>query len=85
MPPRPRPRHPASQRTGGQRGVERLQARLLLAQHGVAAGDVVLGDAVDLGDAGEVVAQVVLGLQGKHVLKVNQRLESRGRGVRREG
>lgn len=45
-----------------------------LVQGGVAAGDVVLGDAVHVGHAGEVVTQVVLGLQAQHVLKVDEGL-----------
>lgn len=43
-----------------------------LAQHGVAAGHVVLRDLVDGGDAAEVVAHVVAWLQGEDVLKVNE-------------
>ena len=35
-------------RTSGQRGIERLQPAVCALQHGVAAGDVVLGDTVDL-------------------------------------
>mmetsp|Transcript_14255 Transcript_14255/g.43061 ORF Transcript_14255/g.43061 Transcript_14255/m.43061 type:complete len:266 (+) Transcript_14255:1362-2159(+) len=53
---------------------ESIHARVHLAHGGVAAGDVVLGDAVDLGDAREVVTHVVLGFHGQHVLELNKRL-----------
>ena len=67
--------------TAGHGRVERLEARVGLAEHGVAAGDVVLRDAVHLGDPREVVAQEVLGLQRQHVLKVDQRLRKGWRGA----
>ncbi len=40
----------------------------------VAAGNIVLRNAVELRDAAEVVAQVLLRLHADHLLKVNQRL-----------
>ncbi len=42
----------------------------------VAAGHVVLGNAEDLCDPGEVVAKVVFGLHADHLLKVNQGLRA---------
>ena len=49
-------------------------AALHLVDGRVAAGDIVLSHAVDLGDAREVLTHVVLGLHGDDLLKVYQRL-----------
>ncbi len=61
----------AGARGGGARRLRHL------VHGGVAAGDVVLGDPVDLGGAGKVVAHVVFWLHGQHVLELDQCLRPR--------